>query len=298
MDDEMTPNWSDPDSAFDDDRLLAYVLGLDDDPELAAAAARDDELGRRLEAVRADVEKIGAETRALVPAPEEGYADLSDPRWAKLREHVSAEAPRPRPPRSRASLWRRGVAPVAAVALALAVGITLVSHSGGGGSSGVSSAESQSAGKAATSPSRFGEKQTDEAAQAAAFAVVVVARAQAVQGSYQPFTVVRTLKGTVPASVRLRVVGGTAKPGELTVLYLQPVASSSGEALSGAGSSSSSASTAPSPSPEPAPASPGAGKGLTPTSTGTGPVVYSYDGQTALVRSLPAGTDPSAVELP
>ena len=36
----------------DDDRLLAYVLGLDDDPELEAAAAADEELRRRINLLR------------------------------------------------------------------------------------------------------------------------------------------------------------------------------------------------------------------------------------------------------
>ncbi len=40
---------------FDDDRLLACALGLDDDPELLGPPRRDVELGARLAAMRADV---------------------------------------------------------------------------------------------------------------------------------------------------------------------------------------------------------------------------------------------------
>ena len=54
--------------AFDDDRLLAFALGLDDDPELVAATAADEGLRRRLDAVRAEVEQVGAQVRAAVPA--------------------------------------------------------------------------------------------------------------------------------------------------------------------------------------------------------------------------------------
>ena len=73
-------------SAFDDDRLLAFALGLDDDPELLAAAAGDEGLGRRLDAVRAEVGQVGAQVRAAVPGPNEDYTHLGDPRWAGLHE--------------------------------------------------------------------------------------------------------------------------------------------------------------------------------------------------------------------
>src|SRR5665647_2732750 len=79
--------------AFDDDRLLAFALGLDDDPELVAAAAADEGLRRRLDVVRAEVEQVGAQVRAAVPGPDEHYTDPSDPRWAGLREFFAAPQP-------------------------------------------------------------------------------------------------------------------------------------------------------------------------------------------------------------
>ena len=66
-----------PGDPIDDDRLLAYALGLDDDPELVEAAAADAELGRRLETVRAEVDQVAAGVRAAVPAPDDDYTDLA-----------------------------------------------------------------------------------------------------------------------------------------------------------------------------------------------------------------------------
>ena len=90
MPDETHRDAAMPGGGFDDDRLLAYALGLDDDPELVAAAAADDELRARLEAVRAQAEAVGARVAAAVPAPDEDYADLSSPRWAALGEFFEA----------------------------------------------------------------------------------------------------------------------------------------------------------------------------------------------------------------
>ena len=53
---------------FDDDRLLALALDLDDDPELVAAAAADEGLRRRLDAVRADGRRTWAR-RYAPPCP-------------------------------------------------------------------------------------------------------------------------------------------------------------------------------------------------------------------------------------
>jgi hypothetical protein len=69
MNDERREHGTQPGGGFDDDRLLAYALGLDDDPELLAAAEHDAELSGRLAAMRADVHRIGAQVQAAVPAP-------------------------------------------------------------------------------------------------------------------------------------------------------------------------------------------------------------------------------------
>ena len=78
---------------FDDDRLLAFALGLDDDPELAAAAAGDERLRRRLDAMRAEIGGVATQLDAAVPAPGGDYADPTGVRWAGLREFYQPPAP-------------------------------------------------------------------------------------------------------------------------------------------------------------------------------------------------------------
>ena len=130
---------------YDDDRLLACALGLDEDPELLAAAAADAGLGARLEAMRADVAAIGAQVSAAVPEPEESYTDLSGDRWGGLKEYFDAPAEAAKPRRERR--WWRVLAPVAAlVVLALVVGIVAIN---GGGLTGSSSSTSGSAAQTA-----------------------------------------------------------------------------------------------------------------------------------------------------
>ncbi len=65
MTDERIENGTQPGGGFDDDRLLAIALGLDDDPELLAAAEADAELAGRLASMRADVALIGAQVGAV-----------------------------------------------------------------------------------------------------------------------------------------------------------------------------------------------------------------------------------------
>ena len=120
MNDERTEHGTQPGGGFDDDRLLALALGLDDDPELLAAAERDAELAGRLAAMRADVDRIGAQVRAAVPAPEDAYADLSGERWSGLKEYFEAPASVAKPRRERR--WWRVVAPVTALAVLAAGG--------------------------------------------------------------------------------------------------------------------------------------------------------------------------------
>lgn len=115
-----------PGDGMDDDRLLAFALGLDDDPELEQAAAADPTFGGRLKAVRAEVDQVAAGIRAAVPAPDDAYTDLADGRWAGLQEYFAPGRER-RAAASRGSRrWLRVLAPVAAVALAVAVGVTVI----------------------------------------------------------------------------------------------------------------------------------------------------------------------------
>jgi hypothetical protein len=278
--------------AFDDDRLLALALGLDDDPQLVAAAAADAGLRRRLDAVRADVERVGAQVRAAVPDPEESYADPSDPRWAGLQEFFAPPRPAPKP--SRASRWLRVLAPAAVALVAVAVGFAVINDQKNDTASLSSSlpAAAKVTGEAAGTQSGAGTDATDRADdyvqvlhdQLDQYAVVVLARAKAVSGAFQRFVVVKVLKGDGPETVRLRVADQPADEGRLQLLFMRPQ-------LGGA------AEPSPEATPAPVPSVIEATSTLEALAAGV-PVTYSYQGETAVLRQLPAGTDPAAVRLP
>ena len=118
-------------AGFDDDRLLAFALGLADDPELVAAAAGDAELRRRLEAMRADVRAVSDGVNAAVPAPDDSYTDLSQERWRGLAPYLQGRRPGRQPRRPRA-FFHRALAPAAALLLVAAVlgGVLTLSHHG------------------------------------------------------------------------------------------------------------------------------------------------------------------------
>jgi hypothetical protein len=271
--DDTTPG------VFDDDRLLALALGLDADPELIAAAADDDALGRRLSAMRAEVAGIDAQVRAAVPAPDDDYTDLADPRWAGLHEFFAAEAPRPAGARGRASRWLRVLAPTAAVIVALAVGVTVLERQG----DGTASLQSDKAATEATAPvpapsGRGADSALSLADQVDQFALVVLAKARAAKGAVQRFTVVRVLKGKAPDVLRLRIADAAAPAGRLHLLLLRPLADLGAEALNVGGLSTTKS-------------------GLDDYGAGK-PVAYSYLGEPAVARELPPGTDPDTITLP
>jgi hypothetical protein len=261
---------------FDDDRLLALALGLDDDPELSGAAAADDGLRRRLEAMRGDVAGIAAQVHAAVPTPDESYADLAEPRWAGLHEFFAAEAPRLA--RARGSAWRRlrVLAPAAAVIVALVVGITVLEHRGGG----TAPLRSDHAATEASAPaaSGGGAGALSFADEVDEFSLVVLARARAAQGAVQRFTVVRVLKGKAPDVLRLRIADVAMPVGRLDLLLLRPLAGATVGALNVGGPSTTRG-------------------GLGAYGVGKA-VFYGYHGEPALARELPPGTDPNTVTLP
>ena len=274
--------------AFDDDRLLAFALGLDDDPELVAAAAADEGLRRRLDAVRAEVERVGAQVRAAVPSPAEDYTDLSDPHWAGLREFFAA--PHPVKTRSRASRWLRVLAPAAVALVAVAVGLAVISDQKSG-TVGVNSslpaaakASSEAAGPVtgagATATDRAGDYAQALRDQLDLYAVVVLAKAKAASGALQRFVVIKVLKGDGPRVVRLRVAYRPADAGRLQMLFLRPQSKAMAEAT-----------------PTPVPGATEITSTLDALAAGE-PIIYSYQGETAILRELPAGTDPATVELP
>ncbi len=278
-----------PAGGFDDDRLLALALGLDDDPALLAAAEGDAELAGRLAAMRADVARIGAQVGAAVPAPDAGYADLSGDRWSGLKEFFEPPATAARPRRR----WWRVVAPVTAlVVLALIVGIVAVNGGSGSSSSGSSAEITSSAddGAPAGAQSRGVDTGTEAAPDTPArwlaeeldrFAVIVLARARQATGALQPFAVLRIFKGDAPDVVELEVDDRPADTGRLHLLMLDPVATTE----DGSGS------------PEPIPS-----LGTTKSEQGLPgkplAVAYTYGGEPTMVRELDAGTDPDSVTLP
>lgn len=275
--------------ALDDDRLLAFALGLDDDPQLVAAAAADEGLlRRRLDAVRAEVEQVGAQVRAAVPGPDEHYTDPSDPRWAGLQEFFAA--PRPAKTRSRASRWLRVLAPAAVALVAVAVGLAVVNDQKSDTVESTSSltaaakASSEAAGPltgaGATATDRAGDYAQALRDQLDLYAVVVLAKAKAASGAFQRFVVVKVLKGDGPDTVRLRVADRPANAGRLHLLFIHPHTQAYAE-----------------PTPAPVPGSTEATSTLDALATGE-PIIYSYQGETAVLRELPAGTDPATVELP
>jgi hypothetical protein len=311
---------------YDDDRLLACALGLEEDPELLAAAAADAELGVRLEAMRADVAMIGAQVSAAVPEPEESYTDLSGDRWGGLKEYFDAPAEAAKPRRERR--WWRVVAPVAAlVVLALVVGIAAINGGGLGDSgSATSGSVAQSAEDSAAAAQTFGAndggvtKGGDASAkttigdrfreQLDRFAVVVLARARQVTGAIQRFNVLRTYKGEAPKVVELVVNDQPTDPGRLHLLMLEPTAAPEvaeetpwplvESPVPGAGSPlPETVSPIPTESPLPEPLSPepiptlaalgGPGEELA--------VSYMYQGEPTVIRELAAGTDPSTVDI-
>jgi hypothetical protein len=303
---------------YDDDRLLACALGLEEDPELLAAAAADPELGARLEAARADVARIGAGVAAAVPGPEDSYTDLSDDRWAGLAGFFEPPAVAARSRRRRR--WWRVAAPVAALlVLAFVVGIAALNGGGVTGSGGTSSEVAQSgaegvvpgpgfgddttgSGSRATTAPSIGERFSDEVQR---FAVVVLARARQVTGAVQRFAVLRIFKGEAPKVVELVVNDQPADSGRLHLLLLEPTAPPVSETGSPWPLTESPEAAIGSPlpatvSPEPLIGSPA--PVASPTAADGGPgeplaVSYTYHGEPVMVREFAAGTDPASVTV-
>ena len=318
MTDERTENGMQPGGDFDDDRLLVFALGLDDDPGLLAAAESDAELAGRLAAMRADVAQIGAQVGAAVPTPDDDYTDLSGDRWSGLKEFFEPAASAAAPRRERR--WWRVVAPVMAlIVLALAVGIVAVNR-GGIGSSSTSSGSTAEVARSASDAGQpvsgqsadSGKTAQDTVAEQFAeqldrFAVVVLARARAATGALQRFAVLRIFKGEAPKVVQLEVDGQPADQGRLHLLMLDPVAAADNELASPAPSSlfasppasppgspfaspeSSGSPVAPSFEPSPAYFGTAVGQPLA--------VAYTYRGEPTMVREFATGTDPDSVTL-
>ena len=279
----MSDLYDSPTAAFDDDRLLDYALGLEDDPELAAALSRSARLRERLADLKADLAAIETELRHAIPEPDDSYAEPSAARWPRLARAFGLSD---RATAGRQPLRRRRLAVsllAAALALALLIGVLSVLPRGGGSSSSSGSSKSadalqaplagaaaapasQSAGThapEATAAGAAGSPASVTALHAADFRDVAVVRAGTLIGADQSFSVVRTLKGRPPAAFSLTLLSADSAPaaGALSIAYLRPLATPS-----------SSASAA--------------------------PPAYSFNGRPALLAALPAGVPASAVRLP
>jgi hypothetical protein len=321
MTDERYENEMQP-GVYDDDRLLACALGLEQDPELLAAAAEDDELGARLAAMRAEVAAIGAQISAAVPEPDESYADLSGERWAGLGEYF--EAPAAAAPR-RERRWWRVLAPVTAlVVLAVVVGVIAVNGGGGGSGSSSLGSAAQSAEDSATQAQSYGGsgvtksgssrapgEATDRAPipdrlsdQLGRFAVVVLARARQVTGAVQRFAVLRIFKGSAPEVVELVVNDQPTAAGRLHLLLLDPTATPEAlaespwpltESPAPASGSPLPASISPAPEPVSPEPSPSLAAGDFPAQEL--PVAYTYHGEPTAQWELAPGVDPREVDI-
>ena len=280
----MSDLYDSPTAAFDDDRLLDYALGIEDDPELAAALSRSARLRERLADLKADLAAIETELRHAIPEPGDSYAEPSAVRWPRLAHAFGLSDSKPA---GRRPLRRRRLAVAllaAALALALLIGVlSVLPRSGGGSSSSGSSkdalqaplagtaaaAAGQSAGTlapeatAGSAVGTAGSPATVTATHAADYRDVAVVRAGTLIGADQSFSVVRTLKGRPPASFSLTLLSADSAPaaGSLLIAYLRPLATA-------------------------------------PTSASATPPAYSFNGRPALLTALPASVPASTVRLP
>lgn len=279
----MSDLYDSPTAAFDDDRLLDYALGIEDDPELAAALSRSARLRERLADLKADLAAIETELRHAIPEPDDSYAEPSAARWPRLARAfgLSGAANAGRRPLGRRRLAVALLA--AALALALLIGVLSVLPRGGGSSSSSGSSKSadalqaplagaaaapasQSAGThapEATAAGAAGSSASVTALHAAEFRDVAVVRAGTLIGADQTFSVVRTLKGRPPASFSLNLLSADSAPaaGSLSIAYLRPLVAPS-------------------------------------SSASVPPPAYSLNGRPALLAALPASVPASAVRLP
>lgn len=263
-------------TVFDDDRLLAYALGLSDDPELAVATAADPALRQRLELIRVDLGQIEQQLDLAVPLPDDEWAGLSSDRWDQLRPYLTA----PQAARRRRFTWRV-LAPLVTVAaaIALAVGITISGHLGSRDAESTGDRNVLSTGGEAASPESDSVQEAGELA--AGYQVIAVARASAADGALQKFTVLRTLKGRLETNDLTLTAGpaGAVPEGRLAMLFLQRQSDKAGVS-----------------------ASPATAQDEDSATTGedeAGRLLFSLaDGTTAPVLVLPEGTLPGDVTLP
>ncbi len=254
-------------AAFDDDRLLDFALGLEDDPELAAALSQSARLRERLADLKSDLAAIDSELRRCVPAVDDSWAEPAGAGWPRLRAAFGLR------PATRPAGWRgrRLVTALVAAALLVAVVIgTVVVLPRGGSNTTFSGSEKNAPAPAvhAAGAAAGTAQPAVIATKAAGYAVVAVVRVGPLRGASQSYTVVRRLKGRPPAvfTLVLQAIDNAPQAGSLAIAYLDPVATF---APSAAGSSSA-----------------------------TTPAPFTLAGRAALVSALPAGAPAASVRLP
>lgn len=225
----------------DEDRLLTYILGLESDPELEAAAADDEVLRRRIDSLRVELAHVAQTVKLAVPLPEPDYADLRNPRWDLLSEAIATDARstgdpkavalapaggRRQPPRSLWSRrWFRLLTPAVAALIVLAVGVSVLQNQRTLRSVAEQGAGTKATMDTATAPGSAGEEngtpQATTEASTAPLDIVLVARARVAHNGMQRFDTVRVLQGEAPATLRLVVTTRPAVAGQLHVLFIR-----------------------------------------------------------------------------
>lgn len=278
----------------DDERLLDLALGLEDDPEVRDAVSRSAELQQRLVELEADLRAIDRELHGVLPPVEEGWHDPASEIWRRLRPFFAE-------PRARSwRLGRRGRVLVPAIALVVLASLIVGVIASGGGDRSATSVSGGGATKTVEhGPADAARAEEFLASSASGYGTVVVAQAGPVRGASQSFTVVRTLKGSVPSPFEVGVATrGGAVPGSLQIVYLEPLSEVAGKALDAAAAGSVTAAPAPSASASVAAAARAGGKAAGQTFEPHRALIATYGGKQAVLEPLPAGVDPASVTLP
>jgi hypothetical protein len=289
-------------AGFDDDRLLAYALGLEDDTGLRAALAADGALRGRLATMQAELAHVEGGIRSAVAPEPPAYDDPADARWKALRPYFEH---RQAPVRRGFFFGRRALSYVAALGIVVAVSVAVVdtqfrnsptTRSASSATQGSNKAldgagtELSGAPRNVGAPSRaplpvYGTADFagHVVGEAAGFHKVAVARAGDVVAGAQRFAIVRVLKGSVKAHAVTLSLADTppVAAGVLCVLYLDPLAGSGAGSTQFGGSAASAGTSIP-----------------TPTESPAAGVLYFLADAPVLVEPLPAGNDIGPLTLP
>jgi hypothetical protein len=133
------------------------------------------------------------------------------------------------------------------------------------------------------------------------FALIVLATARRATDGFQDFLVLKVFRGNSPRVLRLELAGRLADVGSLQLLLLRPLSSSRGAPEPGSGPQSGeewaggSGDTSETAGPVPSAIATTAAVEMFGSTTA---VMYRFEGDMAVARELPVGTDPATVTLP